>query len=125
MSLPPPPVQRSLFDVENLLGRQFDPSDRFRLFRERVYPRLLAARAELEEALAGMKEAERPAPPAWWAAVWERYVQSKLDYHAEAPELAQKMDQAGRDAWELLRWLEGLGQALAPGQALAKGEKAL
>ena len=40
MSLPPPPVQRSLFDVENLLGRQFDPADRFRLFREKVYPRL-------------------------------------------------------------------------------------
>jgi hypothetical protein len=48
MSLPPPPVQRSLFDVENLLGRQFDPSDRFRLFREKVYPLLLAARPELE-----------------------------------------------------------------------------
>jgi hypothetical protein len=48
MSLPPSPVQRSLFDVENLLGRQFDPSDRFRLFREKVYPRLLAARKELE-----------------------------------------------------------------------------
>src|SRR5579875_3146610 len=48
MSLPPPPVQRSLFDVENLLGREFDPADRFRLFRERVYPLLLAARKELE-----------------------------------------------------------------------------
>jgi hypothetical protein len=255
MSLPPPPVQRSLFDVENLLGRQFDPSDRFRLFRERVYPRLLAARKELEgcycldngrraeepvvllgatvvqfmerspdrqaaecvcyhlgwklalglelevgsfhpttlcnfrdrllahekarvafdavlgglveaglvsrrsnqrldsthvlglvarmsrlecvretlrlalrelaEGMAAMKEAERPALPAGWAALWERYVQSKLDYRAEAPELAQKMDQAGRDAWEVLRWLEGLGQAPANGQPLAKGGKAL
>src|ERR1700760_4140667 len=48
MSLPPPPVQRSLFDVENLLGRQFDPADRFRLFREKVYPTLLAARVHLE-----------------------------------------------------------------------------
>ena len=31
MSLPRPPVQRSLFDVQNLIGRDFDPDDRFRL----------------------------------------------------------------------------------------------
>jgi transposase len=47
MSLPPSPVQRSLFDVQNLIGREFDPADRFRLFLERVYPTLLAARDQL------------------------------------------------------------------------------
>ena len=47
MSLPPPPVQRSVFDVQNLIGREFDPSDRFRLFQEKVYPALLAARKAL------------------------------------------------------------------------------
>jgi transposase len=47
MSLPPPPVQRSLFDVQNLLGREFDPTDRFRLFQEKVYPLLLKAREQL------------------------------------------------------------------------------
>jgi hypothetical protein len=62
MSLPPPPVQRSLFDVENLLGRQFEPADRLRLFRGRVYRRLLAARAELESCycLDNGRRAEEP-----------------------------------------------------------------
>jgi hypothetical protein len=40
-------VQRSLFDVQNLIGREFDPADRFRLFHEKVYPSLLAVRREL------------------------------------------------------------------------------
>jgi len=39
-------VQRSLFDVQNLIGRDFDPTDRFRLFQEKIYPTLLAAREE-------------------------------------------------------------------------------
>ena len=47
MSLPRSPVQRSLFDVQNLIGREFDPADRFRLFQEKIYPRLLAVRKEL------------------------------------------------------------------------------
>ncbi len=47
MSLPRPPVQRSLFDVQNLIGRDFDPADRFRLFQENIYPTLMAARGEL------------------------------------------------------------------------------
>jgi transposase len=47
MSLPRPPVQRSLYDVQNLIGRDFDPTDRFRLFQEKVYPTLLAAREKL------------------------------------------------------------------------------
>ena len=47
MSLPRPPVQRSIFDVQNLIGRDFNPDDRFRLFQEKIYPTLLAAREEL------------------------------------------------------------------------------
>jgi hypothetical protein len=47
MSLPRPPVQRSRFDVQNLIGRDFDPDDRFRPFQEKIYPTLLAAREEL------------------------------------------------------------------------------
>jgi hypothetical protein len=45
MSLPPLPVQRSILDVQNLIGREFAPDDRFRLFQEKVYPALLAARS--------------------------------------------------------------------------------
>src|SRR5581483_1416316 len=90
---------------------------------ECVREALRLALRELAEALAAMGEPERPALPAWWAALWERYVQSKLDYRAEAPELAEKMGQAGRDAWELLQWLEGPAQAQGDARALAKGEK--
>jgi transposase len=47
MSLPRPPVQRSLFDVQNLIGRDFEPTDRFLLFLQNVYPSLRAVRDEL------------------------------------------------------------------------------
>jgi hypothetical protein len=48
------------------------------------------------------------ARPPFWPALWERYVQSKLEYRAEASVLEQKMTQAGIDAAELLQWLRQL-----------------
>jgi hypothetical protein len=48
MSLPDFSRQMPLFGVQNLLGAAFDPGDRFRLFAEIVYPRLVAARPALE-----------------------------------------------------------------------------
>jgi transposase len=259
MSLPPPPVQRSLFDVSNLLGRSFEPTDRFRLFADKIHPLLLAARKELEACycqetgrpaeepvlllgatllqfmerlpdrqatecvmyhlgwklalmqdmspkafhattlcnfrerlelhkkaklafdtvlnglieaglvarrsnqrldsthvlglvakmsrlecvretirlalqelrcgIAAIYEAEQPALPASWPLLWERYVQSKLDYRADSVALTEKMTQAGTDAWELLRWVEtllsGEGPAAERRQALTRGEKVL
>jgi hypothetical protein len=48
MSIPRFTGQMGIFDVQNLLGAAFDPCDRYRLFSEIVYPRLLAARPALE-----------------------------------------------------------------------------
>jgi hypothetical protein len=47
MSLPPPKVQRTLFDVPVLTGGLFaNPADRYRLFREKVMPALWGKRVE-------------------------------------------------------------------------------
>lgn len=257
MSLPPPPLQRSLFDVSNMLSGSFDPDDRFRLFAEKVYPLLLAARRELEacycpdngrpgeepvlllgatllqfmERLADRQAAEcvkyhtgwklalmlglapttfHPTTlcnfrqrllehdkaklafdivlqgalraglvkqrqsqrldsthvlgqvaemsrlecvreairlalrelqhagssmtqplgltmPAWWPRLWERYVESKLDYRADRTALIDKMNQAGLDAWELLCWTQTLSSEAQAAEirSLAQGEKVL
>ena len=46
--------------------------------------------------------------PEFWASVWERYVESKLEYRAEASVLQQKMKLVGSDALQLLQWLRHL-----------------
>jgi hypothetical protein len=57
-----------------------------------------------------------PRPP-WWSLVWERYVEHKLDYRAEAAVLTQKMNAAGADAYQLLNWLSQLPDPKpAPGE---------
>ena len=43
--------------------------------------------------------------PPFWNELWERYVQSKLDYRSQASQLKLKMDQAGADAVRLLEWV--------------------
>jgi transposase len=56
--------------------------------------------------------------PEFWPALWERYVENKLDYRTEASVLEQKMTQAGIDAAQLLQWLEK-----TPPPALRQGEQ--
>ena len=46
--------------------------------------------------------------PEFWKPMWERYVESKLDYRAEASVLQEKMNQAGLEAGQLLEWVRGL-----------------
>jgi hypothetical protein len=46
--------------------------------------------------------------PTFWSELWERYVQTKLDYRAETSVLKLKMEQAGTDAWRLLQWVRQL-----------------
>lgn len=69
---------------------------------EIVRDSLRLAVQELEQSAAAW-----PRPP-FWAALMERYVESKLDYRASVETLKSKMDQAGADALELLNWLESL-----------------
>ncbi len=69
-----------------------------------------------------LKEVEPLTPvgtrPEWWAPVWERYVESKLDYRTQTNVLQEKMVQAGIDATRLLEWARA---AQDPG--LAGGEQ--
>lgn len=59
---------------------------------------------ELEEVLA---EGGRPV---FWVGLWERYVESQVDYRANAETLGRKLGEAGSDAWQLLEWLGQAGQ---------------
>jgi len=43
--------------------------------------------------------------PTFCNELWERYVQSKLDYRSQASQLKLKMDQAGADVLRLLEWV--------------------
>jgi len=48
MSLPSFSTQQSLFGVGSLAAKLFSPSHRYRLFADKIWPRLVAARAVLE-----------------------------------------------------------------------------
>jgi hypothetical protein len=50
MSLPELSPQMDLYSAEQFLASDFDPDDPYRLFSEKVYPLLLAARPALAEA---------------------------------------------------------------------------
>jgi hypothetical protein len=57
------------------------------------------------------------AKPGWWSLLWERYLESTLDYRLEAAALKEKMNQAGADALMLLQWTAKLSEAsLSQGQ---------
>jgi len=57
--------------------------------------------------------------PVFWPALWERYVESQVDYRAGSETLARKLSEAGADSWPLLKWLGEPEQA-----ALAAGAQA-
>jgi len=44
--------------------------------------------------------------PEFWGILWERYVESKLDYKTPEVELRNKMQQAGEDIHRLRKWVE-------------------
>lgn len=69
-------------------------------------------RESLRLALQEMEGATQPeVRPIFWIGLWERYVESQADYRAGAQTLARKLAEAGADAWQLLEWLRGAGQA--------------
>jgi transposase len=71
--------------------------------------RLECVRETLRLALQELADTPAAAPcPAWWAQLWERYLETKLDYRLEATVLRQKMDAAGADAAQVLAWVEQL-----------------
>jgi len=70
-------------------------------------------RLALEEVAKGLEEAGRPA---WWASLWERYVESRADYRASGETLGRKLVEAGTDAQRLLEWLGQQPEGLAQGE---------
>jgi transposase len=73
-------------------------------------------RLALEELAPLLAPQERPA---WWAQLWDRYVDSQTDYRATLETLARKMAEAGSDAQRLLAWL-----ATPEAKELAQGTQA-
>jgi IS5 family transposase len=68
--------------------------------------RLDCVREALRLALLELEQAVSiEARPHFWAALWERYVESQVDYRASTETLARKMVEAGADGWQLLQWL--------------------
>lgn len=71
--------------------------------------RLEIVRESLRLALQELEQSAAAWPrPLFWAALMERYVESKLDYRASVDALKSKMEQAGADALDLLNWLDSL-----------------
>jgi hypothetical protein len=61
--------------------------------------------------------------PRFWLGLWERYVESQVDYRASSETLKRKLGEAGADSWQLLQWLREPEQAswLAGAQAQLLG----
>jgi transposase len=70
----------------------------------------------LEELDGTLPKGERPE---FWEQLWERYVESKLDYKSAAEVLQAKRRQAGADCLRLLKWLEPLGVEIGEAKAVA------
>ena len=63
--------------------------------------------------LAGCQDLPRPP---FWERLWERYVESKVDYRAEAPVLQAKFLQTGQDMTLLAAWVREAGGEAAAGK---------
>jgi hypothetical protein len=57
--------------------------------------------------------------PEFWGLLWERYVESKLDYKSGEEGLESKMRQARADYLCLLEWLEPLGTKIREDKPVA------
>jgi hypothetical protein len=80
---------------------------------ECVRESLALALEELKPKLVGQRRAE------FWDLLWERYVESKLDYKSSEETLRAKQRQAGQDCLQLLQWLEPCPTELREGKQVA------
>jgi transposase len=73
--------------------------------------RLDCVRESLELALRELEAVVKPeSRPPFWVALWERYVESRVDYRCGSQTLARKLVEAGADAYPLLDWLRSQTQ---------------
>jgi hypothetical protein len=70
----------------------------------------------LEELDGNLTEEQRPE---FWEPLWERYVESKLDYKSPEEALQSKRRQAGADCLRLLEWLEPLSAEIREAKGVA------
>ena len=94
-----------------LVARQTRPRlDSTQMFaRVSRMSRLECVRESLRLALRELEGTTAALPrPDWWATLWERYVETKLDYRVEVSVLRQKMNAAGADAAQVLAWVKAL-----------------
>ena len=72
-----------------------------------------ALRLALEELANGVGEEERPE---CWDLLWERYVESEVDYQTPEEGLRRKMRQAGEDIVRLQGWVRTLAEEIKQGE---------
>lgn len=80
--------------------------------------RLECVRESLRLALERLEREAALARPAAWPVWWERYVESSTDYRLPREALEARMLQAGRDARDLLDWVQTLPDALRSAREL-------
>jgi len=69
--------------------------------------RLDCVRESVRLALQELEPVVQPeARPLFWGGLWERYVESQVDYRTGTETLARKLVEAGTDAYQLLGWLK-------------------
>jgi hypothetical protein len=73
-------------------------------------------RLALQELASRLLESERPE---FWGILWERYVESRLDYKTSEAVQKDKHRQAGLDTVALLRWLEPVAVEIREGRQVA------
>jgi len=79
---------------------------------------LECVRQTLRLGLEELEQVENLPRPTAWARWWERYVESQVDYKSTREIFREKMDQAGRDAWDLLNWVKDLSAETQQGKAV-------
>jgi hypothetical protein len=68
--------------------------------------RLDCVRESMRLALQELEGATQPEErPVFWIGLWERYIESQVDYRTSAETLGRKLGEAGADTWRLLEWL--------------------
>jgi hypothetical protein len=73
--------------------------------------RLDCVRESLRLALQELEPKVRSeARPGFWLEVWERYVESQIDYRASSEALGRKLMEAGTDTARLLAWVHGASE---------------
>lgn len=72
-----------------------------------------ALRLALEELAPGVGEEERPE---FWDLLWERYVESEVDYQSSEEGLRKKVRRAGEDIVRLQDWVKTLAEEISDGE---------